>query len=395
MRKPKHPFVRTGRRQLKIAQERLRNLPTTLRNVSRKAGVYLSALRRPFVRRQARRERLQEKWLTLRGEIDIEREIERIADAGDSIIVGPWMSEVGYEVLYWVPFVRWFRATYRVRPDRMLVLTRGGAAAWYADITSKAAEIFDYVTPEQFAHYNAARIDAPGGTIKQLETPAFERDLLNRAQMAWGVPRAAVLHPSLLYRLFKQFWAGNRPLQFLDEHTMYRRISTPDTASRLGLPRDYVAMKFYAAQSLQDTPHTRDVLRRLIAGVAEQYPVVLLDTGLALDDHTDYTFGPEARVISLRPSMSARDNLALQTTVIAGARAFVGTCGSLSWLAPMLGVDTTAVMTDDKALTVHLHVARRVYRVMKSGRFTPLDLGAFEPLGLTVSAARDAVAHDG
>ncbi len=376
-------------RPMKMLIERLRNAPLAVRNVTRKALLRAWALRRPAVRWYAHRQRQGEQWAALSAESGIVQEIERIAERGEPIIVGPWMSEVGYEALYWVPFVRWVQSSCRIKPDRMLVLSRGGAGAWYADITPHQVEIFDHVTPEAFAAYNADRAAVPGGSVKQFESSPFERDLVERARSEWGVPRAQVLHPSLMYRLFQQFWAGNRALSFLDEHALYRPIEAPPERATTvrGLPDDYVAMKFYTAQSLQETPHTKAALRALIAGVAERYPVVLLDTGLSLDDHDDYAFAPANRVVSARDWMEARSNLATQTRIIAGARAFVGTCGGIAWLAPMLGVDTTAVMSDDKALTVHLQVARRVGRVLNRGRFTPLDLGSLDALGLTISRA--------
>ncbi|MBM3780017.1 MAG: hypothetical protein FJW23_17575 [Acidimicrobiia bacterium] len=374
-------------RPFKIAGERLRNLPLIVRNLSRKALLYVWGLRRPFLHWRSRRRRMQEKWTAIRFEARIEQEIERLADTGGPLVVGPWLSEVGYETLYWVPFVRWFQSAYRIKADRLLVLSRGGAAAWYADITPHQLEVFDFVAPETFAAFNASRSEGPGGTIKQLEPSAFEADLVARAQAEWGVRGARVLHPSLMYRLFQQFWAGNRSLEFLDEHTTYARIAPPpDAAAPLpALPADYVAVKFYSAQSLQDTPETRRVLRELLAGLAERHPVVMLDTGLALDDHGDYAFAPEGRIVSARAWMTPRNNLAVQTRLIAGARAFVGTCGSVAWLAPMLGTDTTAVMTDVRFLNVHLHAARRVYRVLDAGRFTPFDLGALSSLGLGLS----------
>lgn len=373
------------RRQKKIAMERARNAMTAVGNLSRKAAVKAHGLRRPLVRWQARRRRFQERVDALRAEAGIEQEIEQVADAGDPIIVGPWLSEVGYEALYWVPFVRWFRATYRIPRNRMLILSRGGAASWYSDITPNHADVFHQVTVEEFAARNAERAAGPAGTIKQLDLSPFERQLIERARVDWGMPRVQVLHPSLLYRLFKQFWAGNRPLSFLDDHAMYSRVAAPPpVAGEFDLPPEYVAVKLYTAQSLQDTPATRAMLRDLLGAVAEQYPLVMLDTGLALDDHDDYGLGA-ARAIDARRWMTPADNLAVQTRIIAGAKAFVGTCGSIAWLAPMLGVNTTALMTDDKALAVHLQVARRVNRVLGAGRFSPLDLGAFDALGLTVA----------
>lgn len=364
------------------------NVPLVARNLTRKALVQAWGLRRPFLRWRSRRARMHERWAAIRTEIDLEEQIERLTHSGDPIVVGPWVSEVGYEALYWVPFVRWFQSTYRIKSDRMLVVSRGGAGAWYEGITPNRVELFDHVTPEAFAAYHASRAGV-AGSLKQLDTSAFERDLIERARAEWGVPRVQVLHPSLMYRLFQQFWAGHRALSFLDEHANYRMLTPPsDREVPLpGLPDGYVAVKFYAAQSLQDTPDTRRMLRQLLDALAERHPVVVLDTGLQLDDHGEFEFPRTGRFISAREWMTPRNNLAVQSRLIAQARAFAGTCGGIAWLAPMLGTDTTAVMTDVRFLNVHLHVARRVYRVLGAGRFTPLDLGGLASLGLDLFPA--------
>ena len=53
----------------------------------------------------------------------VERELERIVSGSGHILVGPWISEVGYEVLYWVPFLRWLKAAYRIPGDRIVVMS--------------------------------------------------------------------------------------------------------------------------------------------------------------------------------------------------------------------------------------------------------------------------------
>ena len=55
----------------------------------------------------------------------IDRELASIAHGSSPIIVGPWISEVGYEVLYWAPFLRWFVDRWRVSPSRIIALSRG------------------------------------------------------------------------------------------------------------------------------------------------------------------------------------------------------------------------------------------------------------------------------
>ena len=108
------------------------------------------------------------------------------------------------------------------------------------------------------------------------------------------------------------------------------------------------------------SPEMRRRLRSLVGRLAAQMPVVLLDTGLVLeDDHADYAFESGGQVLSAKPWMTPRDNLGVQTQIAAGAKAFVGTCGSLAWLAPRLGVDTSALFVDPKWLHAHLPVAMR------------------------------------
>jgi hypothetical protein len=113
---------------------------------------------------------------------------------------------------------------------------------------------------------------------------------------------------------------------------------------------------------------------------------VMLDTGLALDDHEDYSFAAASRIHSVRAALRPRDNLAVQTAIISRASSFVGTCGALAWLAPMLGVDTTAVFADARFLHGHLDVARRVYSTL-GARFSPLDVSAVDQLGLSFTTS--------
>jgi hypothetical protein len=187
-----------------------------------------------------------------------------------------------------------------------------------------------------------------------------------------------------MYGLFRHFWLGSRAVDHVLRHVTHTRLSPPVTPAP-ALPARYVAAKFYTSAALTDEPAHRDALRDLVAGIAARTPVVMLDTGLAIDDHEDYLFRDLPNVTSLRKELDPRTNLGVQTMVIAGAERFVGTCGSLAWLAPLLGVDTVPVYTHDRFLATHLYFARHVYRQCGAAAFEPLDLGA--------SLALDAIAR--
>ena len=336
------------------------------------------ATRRAGVRATRRAERFQQHVIApMREERAVLARLREVASADAPIIVGPWISEVGYEVLYWVPFLRWFRDRYAIPPDRIVAVSRGGVGWWYEGIASRYVDVLDLYTPDAFASQAEARRTA--GDQKQLEPAAWERAIVRDVRGRLGLADAHVLHPGLMYRLFRNVWHGDRGLDFLFTHTDYARPALP-AADIDGLPATFAAVKFYTGPALPDTPGTREQLRAAVARVAQRMPVISLDTGLGLDEHRDYLFNGVPGVLDLRDRMTPATNLAVQSRVMARASLFVGTCGSLAWLSPMLGVPTVAVYADDRFLAAHLYAARYAYRRMDAARFSVVDLRALARL---------------
>ena len=337
------------------------------------------AAHRAGVRFARRAERFQEHVLApLREERAALARIREAASGRAPIIVGPWVSEVGYEVLYWVPFLRWFQDRYAIAPDRLIAVSRGGVAWWYAGIASRYVDVLDLYTAEEFARHADARRSA--GDQKQLEPSAWEREIVADVVRRVGIADAQVLSPGLMYRLFRSVWHGDRGLDFMFRHTVYERQAPAPLPEDDWLPPAFAAVKFYTGAALPDTPRTRQQLRAAVARLAERMPVVSLDTGLGLDEHRDYLFDGVPGVLDLRDRMTPATNLAVQSRVIARASLFAGTCGSLAWLAPMLGVATAAVYADDRYLSSHLYAARYAYRRMSAARFSVVDLQALAHL---------------
>jgi hypothetical protein len=328
---------------------------------------------------------LGERWQVQRDGWAVERDIERSVSGRAQLVLGPWTGEVGYEILYWVPFLRWLSAAYRLPSDRLVAVSRGGAGSWYADIADRYIDAFDLMAPDAFAA-RAGEIAADTRTAKQLAPSLFDREIVSSVSRHVGAD-VQVVHPSLMYRLFGAFWSGHESMSFIERHTRFARITPPTAADVSGLPPEYVAVKFYSARSLPADPSIRATLRSLVAGLALRTPVVLLETPVRVDEHQDFRFDDIPNTHSARPLMTASTNLAVQTQIMAGARAFVGTCGSVAWLAPMLGVDTVPLLADAGFLHAHLHVARRAFhRLPGAGTFSPCDVAAVNRLGLAVGS---------
>ena len=314
-------------------------------------------------------------------------ELWRLSRGTGPIVVGPWLSEVGYEALYWVPFVRWFVDYYRVDPARVIAVSRGGVSGWYDGIAHRYVELLDLYAPEEFAARNRARQE---GQQKQFGLSAMDDEIVQAVCRRLGVERPAICHPSAMFRLLKQFWLGNESLDYALGYLRYAPLTPSFTGPVPPLPDEFVAMKFYTARSLGADERHRHLLRALVERIAAQQPVVLLGTGVAYDEHEDFLFGGLPGVTNLAPYMTPATNLGLQTEVIRRARRFVGTCGSVAWLAPMLGTDTLAVYSDDHLLTSHLYAARHAYGSMSAARFDVLDLNALERTGLVAHLGASA-----
>src|SRR5687768_11270109 len=131
-------------------------------------------VRRPVRALSRRKSQVQERWRYHRTEWAIEDELEATIGKGRRLVVGPWISEVGFEALYWVPFLHWVRTAFHLDPDRVVAVSRGGVGAWYDGVASQYVEIWDQIDPVEFARRNALR-----GVAKHYEPSELDAHILD------------------------------------------------------------------------------------------------------------------------------------------------------------------------------------------------------------------------
>jgi hypothetical protein len=283
--------------------------------------------------------------------------IAAIEAANGSVVVGPWLGEVGFEVLYWIPFLHWLFERHGIAPEQVTVVSRGGAGPWYEGLAGRYVDVFDHITPDDFRRRTLELWAQTGGLQKQVAVREWDERVLDATL---GVHRhdGALLHPRLLYRLFRNVWQGALPLRAFLDRAVHRPWTRPEPFS--ALPEEFTAVRFYFRDSFPDSPANRELVHDVVERLAERGPVVLLNTLFVVDDHLDAE--PQAGERILRPlaGIDAARNLAAQSAVVARARLFVGTYGGLAHLAPFYGVPTIGFASDPREINpVHLTVARR------------------------------------
>lgn len=262
-----------------------------------------------------------------------------LAKSRQPILVGPWTSELGFECLYWLPFLDHLKDHYKIAPERLIAVTRGGAGTWYG--LPKTVELYDYV-PASDLRIAALFAQRDQASIKQFRITGWERKLLALLAERMGLRRYLVLHPSLLYRWLEPWWK-TQTMGFAEamKSLRFTQMQAPPPPVGMALPEKFVAVRWYQRPTWPIREDLVDWTQALVRQLAQTVPVVILRSSVYADDHVDFP-APDGDHITIIHAEPWRDNLAVQSAVIKRAAAFIGTWGGVAQLAVRLGIPTAA-----------------------------------------------------
>ncbi len=324
----------------------------------------------------------------------VREQVLQMAADGRPIVAGPWLSEAGFELLYWVPFVRWVARYAKLDPARLYVVSRGGTRAWYGGVAAHYDDVFRYFTPDEFRARNDARISEQKGVLKHVQLAGFDRAIVEQVASAHALTDYHVLHPSLMYGLFQLFWKQHQPVTLVELFTQFGLIpeSEDEAAIRRQLPDRYVVAKFYGSAGLPPTEENRRFVDALLADLSTGTDIVLLNPGVRYDDHADFHVPTGGRVHGIDHLLEPASNLATQTAIIRGAEAYIGSYGGFSYLAPLVGTDTVTFYSDPGGFRWdHLEVAKRVFAGIGGGGFSELDVRHLRGLQVSFGSGSTAL----
>lgn len=317
------------------------------------------------------------------------------------LLVGPWHSEVGFEALYWLPWLAKLRADLGIPPERLIPISRGGAAAWYHVPTG--IELYDMRTPQEVRVEQRLQ-HARTGLVKQTTMTAFDRGVYADVAQTLGLGKGyAVLHPAWMYQCLAPYWENAKGLTWLLAHAAYAPPSAP-VMTDVTLPEHFLAVRFYFRPTFPVSPTNVSIAKETIRQLAQYQTVIVLNSGLALDDHLDYIPKdvPNVVVLSERIPMTASNNLLVQSAVLAKADAFVGTYGGMAQLAltfrkPVLSVydDWHSTALAHKHLSELIALEAKIPFTVVSTRILPQIQQAFPTINFGGgSSSKKAIDHE-
>jgi hypothetical protein len=308
--------------------------------------------------------------------------LDQIAASTRPIVIGPWTGEVGFELLYWIPFLEWVRARWQISPEREIIISRGGVASWYGRGAERYVDILDLFSADEF------RAAVSEEKRKHRQPGAFDQRVTEAVIRQRGLGDVDILHPGVMFRAFAPYWSDEAGYALIDQFTRPRLLEPPSEPLDAPLPADFVAVRFYFSECFPPTPENRQFARGVVSSLAERTAVVLLNPRVAVDEHSDWLPDACERILTIGDGVMPGRNLAAQSAAIARASAFVGTYGGYSYLAPLYKVPAVAFYSRPTFKPQHLHAAHRAFAQTGAAALTPIDAGQ----AILVQAALGALA---
>jgi hypothetical protein len=282
-----------------------------------------------------------------------DRTLHRLAESTRPIVAGPWVGDVGLELLYWIPLLQWLTHDAGVDPSRIIAVSRAGADPWYADVSGRYIDLLDHYGQRKLYQWRKQR--AP-----------HDRRAFELARKTAGESDAHWLHPSIVNRLFEPRWRWNAGAGLTREHTLHRplaeRVPPPGAVEQ-----PYVAVAAHFTESFPSTNENWAFLERLIGELAARTTVALLWEPGEIEDYEPFV-PAEGTPGHVLPAPPARQNLWAQTEIVRHAEVFLSPYGGLSFLGPYVETPTVAFYSKAGFPVVHLDEIERVGRQLAPGQ---------------------------
>lgn len=272
------------------------------------------------------------------------------------ILIGPWRSELGFEAMYFLPFLRKLAAKVPHFDQRASIVTRGGLAPLYQTVAHQGFDLYALRSVTEVRRENLYD-HSESKVLKQMRPTPWDDAAIEDAAADLRVgPLYHTIHPAWMYWLLEPFWNEHRGLRYLLELCDFTPIAKPAWPEAIAPDLRFVAVKFYGRSTFPyPHPDIAEFVQRTVSQIATQTNVVVLNTGSQYDDHSDIPLsGPN--IHQLPADLPPEQNLWLTASVLAHATAFVGTYGGVAQMALRMGVPSVSFWSQFSG-TAHAHLS--------------------------------------
>ena len=280
-------------------------------------------------------------------------------DKDKDLFLGPWLSDIGAEIEYWIPYLKKLKTTGRLQHKRLYAVSRGGVENWYGGLTDNYIEILDYIDDkvyqEPFLHQKKRSLGEKVPALtkfgnagqKQFRISAIEKNLIAKYAEQHDIKNYEIFHPSQMWENTDKFqvrWINNcLSIKETEKILLYEKFQMvtkkySDLVDKLNLPKTFIAAKFYFHPSnLPETEKNKKNIHQYTSNLSKTKNIVDLSVPSSVDEAQSHLLDYQNPNIFQVPLISQKNiNLGIQTEIIRRSQGLVGTLGGMSLLAALL-----------------------------------------------------------
>jgi hypothetical protein len=281
----------------------------------------------------------------------------------EDLILAPWLGEIGYEILYWIPFLHRMVESGAIHKSQLTVVSRGGVSEWYKGISENYVEIYDYFTPEELNNLKSERYEKAGTQKLIGQDNSVEDKILARITRQSSLSKN-IYYPSeffnAMHPLFSRLGKA-APFRMASDMLVHKQIGSSESNLKPLVPSGkYICVNLYLRPSFSPSPAEYAILLASIDTLARKLgaTVIELNSGDGLDpEHGNFSRNTNWVNSQTIYKSNPSNNLEWQSALISGSMLYIGTYGGPSYISLMYNVPTIALYSSREGLNpVHEHV---------------------------------------
>ena len=312
-----------------------------------------------------------------------------ISSSPDLIICGPWLSEIGFELLYWIPFLN--KKLQGYENIKKVIISRGGVTDWYKHLSKvEYIELNSTKYDENLKSYKNLKLKER--SQKQTYITSFEKKIIENSikDMNINNKKIHIIHPSEFFNLFRPYFLDqskiNEFINFLYPKS-YESIDKFKNYLNSDLIKEgFISMKIYSSSNFLNTlPYTNiqtfNFINQIIEDLLDKYNLILLNFD-SNDDHEQIKIDLSKFknkkykiyfINNIFKNINYENNIDIQNFIISNSKFFIGTYGGFSYLPPLYQKKSYALITNEtKVIKRHQLIQKNLF-----GNLEIIDLNTF------------------
>jgi len=291
--------------------------------------------------------------------------LEKLSSA-EKIIVGPWFSELGHEVLYWIPLLNLLFKTADRSTSDIISISRSGAEVLYKPFSGTNINALNfYSQPDWHSMIDSVWIQLGGQkqSAFSFEENTILGDVLDVNKMSENIDSNNIfwMHPSIMFSMFRPFWRNNFSVESIQS-----LLDWPNYEYLLDQKEfvDY-GMKFYSRPSFLMNEPNQNLVSDIIKHFATKDYKIIGNTVYS-DDHDMFKLDGviSNRIIKIQ---NYERNLESQIILASNCKKFISTYGGLNYLPLLNGVESIGLYSNmQKLLPSHQLTAELLADIKKT-----------------------------